>query len=298
MHNEPIPVEDLKESISWKIEQETQKEIALLEMESLCSENQILIAPVVMRSETAWNSFLWIYPQEKDLEHIQINCPVIAGKALLGIIDYKGLKNCRVRLITDPDLHIAVRAMRGKSAYSTQIESIQSLVHASPDILEKAEHSKALDKLLTILKTKTDECTPQYLAKGEISGLTQDSEGRPLLRGEGFQYDFRDLHGASIDLRSSKTPLILPQDILITSGLDGIFPEGLFVGQVDSVSPLMEGATSYQILARPTIDPRSSPKWVGILAKNPIQDEDDPQQEDLYIQIIQEAEMPDEGSNS
>ncbi len=287
-HSEPIPEEQLQETVSWSEEQEALKALSLAEMESFCKDKHILFAPVVMRSETSWNSFLWIYPQEEELALMQINCPVVSGRALIGIIDYKGKKNCRVRLITDPDLHVAVRAVRGDNSYSNQIESIQALIEAKPDLLEKPEHGKALDKLLTLLKTKTAGEKPLHLAKGEISGLTQNSEGHPLLRGEGFQYDFGDLHGASSDLRSSKTALILPHDLLVTSGLDGIFPEGLAVGEVDTVFPLMEGATSYQILIRPALDPRSSPKWVAVLPKNCMQEENEPQQEDFYSQIIQE----------
>ena len=41
-------------------------------------------------------------------------------------------------------------------------------------------------------------------------------------------------------------------DLLITTGLDGIFPAGLLVARVSKVHDLEEGAYSYRIEAKPT----------------------------------------------
>lgn len=41
-------------------------------------------------------------------------------------------------------------------------------------------------------------------------------------------------------------------DLLVTSGLDGVFPEGLHIAVVESLSPLREGAYSYELIAKPT----------------------------------------------
>ena len=82
-----------------------------------------------------------------------------------------------------------------------------------------------------------------YLAKGELAGAGT------LLRGNGFNCDFADSLGPSRDLRSPD--LLLPHDLLITSGLDGIFPPGLDVAWISRVEPLHEGSISYELDARP-----------------------------------------------
>lgn len=47
------------------------------------------IAKVVMRTETTWNSFLWIVPEAESSEFLQINAPVTSGNCLLGVVDYE-----------------------------------------------------------------------------------------------------------------------------------------------------------------------------------------------------------------
>jgi cell shape-determining protein MreC len=79
------------------------------------------------------------------------------------------------------------------------------------------------------------------------------------LKGIGFNYDFADKEGPARDLRSgepyggsySKEPVQLLRlgDLLVTTGLDGIFPSGFRVGIVSSVETLKEGASSYEIEA-------------------------------------------------
>ena len=94
-----------------------------------------------------------------------------------------------------------------------------------------------------------------HLAKGEIRGNLVS----PLLDGFGFNYDFADSYGEARDLRTGeplqkkgkRLPLVQKGDLLQTSGLDGIFPEGLHVAQVESIAPLQEGAFSYELSARP-----------------------------------------------
>jgi cell shape-determining protein MreC len=47
-------------------------------------------------------------------------------------------------------------------------------------------------------------------------------------------------------------PILKVGDLLITTGMDGIFPMGLRVGIVSQVMPLQEGACSYEISAKTT----------------------------------------------
>ena len=76
----------------------------------------------------------------------------------------------------------------------------------------------------------------------------------------GFNYDFPDQDGPARDLRTGEIigskkaqvgiPLLKEGDLLITSGLDGIFPVGLEVAVVTKVECLREGACAYEIEAK------------------------------------------------
>jgi len=90
-----------------------------------------------------------------------------------------------------------------------------------------------------------------FLAKGELHGSSLPlwrARGQ-LLVGMGFNYDFADREGSSRNLRQQDPPLIQEGDLLVTSGLDGIFPPGLEVARVISVGLLREGETSYTLQA-------------------------------------------------
>ena len=78
-------------------------------------------AQAVYRTPSSWSSSLWINVGEDDnrvlgRSVIAKNSPVVSGGALVGVIDYVGKKQARVRLITDAGLSPAVRCVRG-SAY-------------------------------------------------------------------------------------------------------------------------------------------------------------------------------------
>ncbi len=91
------------------------------------------------------------------------------------------------------------------------------------------------------------------LAKGELSGSSHPlwrSRGA-LLEGTGFNYDFSDSAGPARDLRTTDQPILQPGDLLITTGMDGLFPAGLEVARVATVAPLREGAYFYNLTATP-----------------------------------------------
>ncbi len=77
-------------------------------------------AQVVYRDPSSWSSSLWVNVGEDDNRAlgqtvIAKNSPVISDGALVGVVDYVGKKQTRVRLITDSGLSPAVRAARGPS---------------------------------------------------------------------------------------------------------------------------------------------------------------------------------------
>lgn len=187
-------------------------------------ESHLLAVPaqVIFRSPALWSSTIWINVGTADNERlgsrrIAKNSPVVIGNAVIGVIDSVGKQQSRVRLITDSGLSPSVRAVRGGS---------------------------------------------YFLAKGELHG-----SGQPLwrsrdlhLKGIGFNYDFADEEGPARDLRSGlplnkeneeRIPIIQVNDLLVTTGMDGVFPAGLQVAHVTKIHKLREGDYYYDIEALP-----------------------------------------------
>jgi len=171
-------------------------------------------AQTVYRTPSSWSSSLWINVGEEDNRVlgrtvIAKNSPVVSGAALVGVIDYVGKKQARVRLITDSGLSPAVRCVRESSQNGAS----------------------------------------EYLAKGELHG-----SGAPLwrsrslsLQGIGFNFDCPDEEGS----KQKEVPILREGDLLVTTGLDGVFPPDLMVGRVSKVYPMQVGGCAYEIEARP-----------------------------------------------
>lgn len=215
------------------------------------SHARVIPAQVIYRSASTWNSSLWInvgtdYNAIFDKPVVAKNSPVLCGRFLVGIIDYAGPHQSRVRLITDSGLTPSVRAMRvqGNQAH--------------------------------------------LLAKGEIHGGSKPLWRRKgqLLKGIGFNYDFEDTQGPARDLRSGKSldpakqvapmPLIQAHDMLVTTGMDGVFPAGLEVASVIKVAPLKEGDYYYEIEAKPLAGQLDSLSIVFVIPPLGFDPEDQP----------------------
>lgn len=214
---------DLKQTLfpyskSEEKKHELEREVARLKSDLVLAKNQTRLktstAEVVYRSQNNWNEYLWINKGEKSIKRLS---PVLSGDVLIGIIDYVGKNQSRVRLLSDSRISPSVRAKR--------------------EIGGK-----------TLL-----------LAKGELEGSI-DKQARSagsLFKGSGFNYDFPDSEGPARDLRTgasveggSDIPIIKVDDILVTTGLDGIFPKGLVVAKVVKIKPLKEGDFYYEIEAK------------------------------------------------
>jgi cell shape-determining protein MreC len=189
--------------------------------------SQAVAARVIFRSPSSWYSTLWINLGENDNHALKNhfigkNSPVLIGDSIIGVIDYIGKKQSRVRLISDSGLNPSVRALRQEN---------------------DATH---------------------YLAKGELRGT-----GSPLFRsngnllyGIGFNYDFEDDKGPARDLRTGELketkeksltlPLLKVGDLLVTTGMDGVFPPDLNVAKITKIYPLKEGDYYYELEAEPT----------------------------------------------
>jgi cell shape-determining protein MreC len=180
-------------------------------------------AHIIFRPLDTWNSSCWINVGESDNQRygeqvIAKNSPVLVSDSVVGVIDYVGHHQSRVRLITDSGLSPSVRVLRGSSL---------------------------------------------YLAKGELRGVSGPAwRGQSqLLKGTGFNYDFDDDKGEARDLRTGKIlsqpnstpiPILKVDDLLVTTGMDGVFPPNLQVARVSKIELLKEGDYFYELEAKPT----------------------------------------------
>ena len=211
-------------------------------------------ARVIYREPALWSSYLWINVGRK--HNVVEGSPVLFGGALVGVIENVEKRKSQVRLITDADLVPSVRVVRGDEKSCFLMNHLDVLVEHLPD-------EQPLQDLKERLMTKAGN---RYLAKGEVMGTAL-----PLwrcrsqrLKGVGFNYDFADEHGPARDLYTGRPydggdglALIEKGDLLVTTGMDGLFPPGLHVGIVTSVTPPVEGGTAYDVevsLAAGTLD--------------------------------------------
>jgi|GEM_PF-300683 len=222
-----------------------------------------LPARVIFRSFDQWNSSVWINAGEKDNEKAQMtiiakNSPVLINEAVVGMVDYVGRHQSRVKLISDPSITPSVRAIRGGEYDGLMTDYINYILHT---ISSKSSPDQQLITLLSELKNSLQPHKKSwYLAKGELHGsVVPLGYGSPILKGTGFNYDFADAAGPSRDLRTGETdltneialPILKVDDLLVTTGMDGIFPAGLQVAIVTKINFLKEGDYFYELEAKP-----------------------------------------------
>ncbi len=228
-------------------------------------------ARVIFRSLDTWNNALWINVGDainasQESLVIGLNSPVVVGRAVVGIIDYVGFHQSRVRLISDSRLTPSVRCTRGEEQDFLMSEYIDSLLQ---QLNHRRPFSFSVEKkqqLLTLLQELKQKIEPlkktTYLAKGILLGSSSSSRlgQRVSLKGTGFNYDFPDEEGESRDLRNGKCrqcpeekgiPILKINDVLVTTGMDGIFPPGFEVATVTHIDVLKEGDYFYNIEAKP-----------------------------------------------
>lgn len=273
---------------------------------SICADattDEYTVAHVLFRNPSRWNSSLWINKGSLDNPLIKKNSPVLSGDSLVGVIDYVGKKASLVRLITDSAISPSVRVAR--NCQDRALHNALSIVQeaADDDKLPFAsdDEKKAFLWMIHHIQQQQQQKNikdPEFLAKGILHGSGDPlwKADSALLRGTGFNYDFKDQHGPARDLRTGEpidpqheyipraaTSIVQVGDLLVTSGMDGIFPEGLKVAKVHSIMPLTEGAFTYELYAVPTASDILDLNFVTIL---PPQDFDPtalPKQLDLIL---------------
>lgn len=242
---------------------------SLKEKDSTTAKTFVLPARVIFRSLDSWGHVLWINlgeinNQATPIKVIAKHSPVLMGDTVIGMIDYVGQQQSRVRLITDASLILSVRAVRGGEQEAFLAEHVAYLLQALQtkklSTISKDE-GETVTQLLTRIQSELDLTKKTwYLAKGELQGCVSPFAAYPMLKGTGFNYDFSDEKGEARDLRtgrfihdsqSSPIPILKQNDLLVTTGMDGIFPAGLKVAIVTKIKLLKEGDYFYELEAKP-----------------------------------------------
>lgn len=246
---------------------------------------QAVPAKVIYRDPASWANSLWINIGNQDNQHLKVpiiakNSPVLVGKALIGVIDYVGQKQSRVRLITDSGLNPSVRAVRGYPQNVILLEHIDAVLRGLQnrnDLGLSAQDQQEISVRLVQLKERLFKPVQEWrLAKGILLGsITASWRGLGSnLKGCGFNYDFSDQEGPARDLRTGKVignsdmpplPLLKVNDLLVTTGMDGLFPSGLPVAEITKIHVIKEGSYTYEIEAKPIIDHLEELHYVYII---------------------------------
>lgn len=219
-------------------------------------------AQVIFRQPSFESCQVWLNVgasanQKMGAEIVSVGSPVVVGKVVVGVVEEVLADRCRVRLITDRSLNVSVRCVRGHMQDVQLSESCQ-LLATQLQTRDELEGARPLSKVLAAFSKsfetfqKTD-----FLAKGVVSGNGDSWVGKKgSLKGEGFQYDFSDEEGPARDVRTGEgegvkpKPLISTGDLLVTTGLDGLFPPDLQVAIVTKIYPLSEGKCAFEIGAQ------------------------------------------------
>jgi rod shape-determining protein MreC len=235
---------------------------------------QSLPAKVIFRQPSSWGSSLWINVGEENNKSLEAqivakNSVVVLGSSLIGLVEKVEEKKSRVRLITDSGLIPSVRAIRGKEQNRALHKNVNDLLiqlkNRADLFKDKTEQKMTLLSFHQILDKLKKRNSEHFMAKGEVFGSSHPlwKCKNNILNGIGFNCDFEDEDMPKRDLKTSnlinensfhkkKMPVISIGDLLVTTGLDGIFPKGLHVGIVTHTSPIKNGDYAYKIKAIPT----------------------------------------------
>jgi cell shape-determining protein MreC len=232
-------------------------------------------AKIILKEPFSSSSFAWVnvgelYNQKIGYQLVQKNSPVVVGDVLVGVVEEVFLHHAKIRLITDPNLVIAVKSARGKSQLKVMNEKALELL----DTLELVEDfgwekKQELKDLIAELHVNLDrEGQDRFYAVGEVYG----AEYSPFfafhnsLVGEGFHFQAKSKESTGFsNMEGFKEIVIKKGDLLETTGLDGIFPEGLKVAIVTDTSTSKFGRLTYEIKAKSLIANIHEIEYVQIL---------------------------------
>ena len=141
-------------------------------------------ARVIFRSLDTWNNSLWInVGTDHNIQGknpiIAKNSPVLVGDSVVGVIDYVGRRQARVRLITDNTLTPSVRVARGGEQDGQVVEHIDFLLHRlkrTKKLIIANEDRESLSALLKELRVQLQPMRAFSLSgKRRIAGVQSSS---------------------------------------------------------------------------------------------------------------------------
>jgi cell shape-determining protein MreC len=220
--------------------------------ERLEEELQAMPARVIYRDPALWSSSLWVNVGEKTnralkKKVIAKNSPVLAGDFLVGVVEFVGENQSRIRLITDSGLCPSVRVCRGSFQNRELARGVETLLKLLGKREDQTPLIEALQTFKESLKIDGDD---GYFAKGEVHGSSTSfwRSRAPLLKGIGFNYDSDPSHPIA-----QAASILKEGDLLVTTGLDGVFPPDIPIATVAHVAPRQPSSYAYEIEAVPLV---------------------------------------------
>lgn len=225
-------------------------------------------ARVVFRDPSNWSNSVWISVGDREnqilgKEVIQKDSPVVIGKAVVGIVEEVGKTRSRVRLITDPRFSLSVSVVRGGQQnliLSQKLVDLIRILSFREDLFGAKDIARVLQQYQESLPIEEINLE---LAKGELRGVSVPfwRSNNQKLKGTGF-------HHFEWSVVQQESSPIQNGDLLVTTGLDGIFPPNMHVGYVSKIFPMHEGDCMMSIEAIPVAQDLNYLTNVFVLPKN------------------------------
>lgn len=237
-----------------------------------------IVTKMIFQPTAPWGNTVWVdvgYKTSPLPIGLQRNCPVLSGDVAVGLVDFVGAYASRVRLLSDPLVHPAVQIRRqGVDIHGVQraVSFLQETLKKHPDIMPSRKAARALFKLLSCCPCHLSDDKSTRFARGELQGAEKMTDPS-MWKGVGFALEISADGKGGVPIRVG--------DVLETSGLDGLFPQGLIVAKVTSVAPTEEGATTFHILARSEAENFLHLDYLTILAAQP--------QEVFHVPTLQDS---------
>ncbi|PCI77663.1 hypothetical protein COB21_02795 [Candidatus Aerophobetes bacterium] len=210
-----------------------------------------IAAQVVFRSFRSYSHCIWIdigSQTNDDLGRacVEVNSPVLSKGVLVGVVDEVCPHVSKVRLITDKKFSPSVRALRKGDQERYLLFNLKQALENLKGLADPGSKREKFSTLITSIEKSSSGLEPScLLGKGELQGSVSHSIQAPslLVKGVGFNYKEGSME-ASHDARMRLS------DLLVTTGLDGIFPQGIPVAVVTKVDSQTSHEPFYAIEAR------------------------------------------------
>lgn len=142
---------------------------------------------------------LWIDAGTNNCSFIEKFSPICIGPHALGLVEEVGRYRSKVRLLSDPKVGAHVCAGKTESLARHYVNELTALTQ-----------DPVVQSALELVAKKIERKSEEKLATAQLNGFDKHSR----FTGDVIQGHFK------------------PGDLLVTSGYDGIFPAGLFVGRI------------------------------------------------------------------